>query len=341
MADYGPFKRLKSLFEAIPATIEITQEVSGERILHLRDCECKNSTDNIMISDLVLKSKPKSEPEKKCFPSSNCKEKEQLTAKLIHEEKIINHKTTEVVDETLEESDNRSESIIANQIEAMNTDLINSDIGDQVGRAKKSKFNCKACGKNFSSPFGVKRHISLFHEGKKPFSCDKCSKCFALKDELRKHREGVHEEKNYSCNANLTNSDIGNHVGRAKKSKVNCKACGKNFSSESAVKRHISSVHEKEKPFSCDECPKCFATKDQKRRHRETVHEKKTYPCSQCDKELKSNDSLTRHIKTVHEGQRINICVYCNKAYGKKSDLKRHLDKQHKHIEIGEPNNAQ
>ena len=124
MADYGPFKRLKSLFEAIPATIEITEEVNGERILHLRDCECKNSTDNVMISDLVLKSKrSKSEPEKRRFPASNHIEKKQLTAKTIYKEKIINHETTEVFDETLEESENQSESIVENQIEAMNTNL--------------------------------------------------------------------------------------------------------------------------------------------------------------------------------------------------------------------------
>ena len=44
--------------------------------------------------DSILNSGSKSEPEKK-----------QLTAKSIPEEKIINHETTEVVDETLEESD--------------------------------------------------------------------------------------------------------------------------------------------------------------------------------------------------------------------------------------------
>jgi hypothetical protein len=131
------FRRLKYLFEANPATIEITEDVNGERILHLRDCECKNSTDNVMISDLALKSKPKSEPEKKCLPSSNCKEKEQLTAKLIHEENIINHETTDVVDETLEESENQGESIVENQIEVLNTDLTNSEIGNELNQIKE------------------------------------------------------------------------------------------------------------------------------------------------------------------------------------------------------------
>ena len=44
LANYGPFKRLKNLFEAIPATIEIAEDLNGERILHLRDCEFQKST---------------------------------------------------------------------------------------------------------------------------------------------------------------------------------------------------------------------------------------------------------------------------------------------------------
>ena len=187
-----------------------------------------SGTIKILGPDSNLNSESKSEPVKKSFPSSNCKEKEQLTAKSIQDEKVINHETTEVVDETLEESDNQSELVVENKIEAMNTDLTNSEVANHVGRAKRSKFKCKACGKNFSSAFGVKRHISSVHEKKKPFSCDKCQKCFALKDELRKHRESVHKET--------------------------------------------------------------------------------TYPCTQCDKVLDSNITLTRHIKTVHEEQRINIC---------------------------------
>jgi hypothetical protein len=48
LADYG-LNRLKNLFEAIPATIEIKDGFNGERIIHLRDCDCKNGTVNAMI----------------------------------------------------------------------------------------------------------------------------------------------------------------------------------------------------------------------------------------------------------------------------------------------------
>ena len=45
LANYGPFRKLKKLFEAIPATIEIEKDINGENMIHLRDCECKNRDD--------------------------------------------------------------------------------------------------------------------------------------------------------------------------------------------------------------------------------------------------------------------------------------------------------
>ena len=56
LADYGPFNRLKNLFEAIPATIEIKNNFNGERIIHLRDCECKNVNAMIQAETAKLES---------------------------------------------------------------------------------------------------------------------------------------------------------------------------------------------------------------------------------------------------------------------------------------------
>ena len=284
----------------------------------------------ILGQDSNLNSESKSEPEKKRFPSSNCKEKEQLTAKSIHQEKIMNHEITEVVDETLEELDNQSELVVGNKIEAMNTDLSNSEVANHFGRAKKSKLKCKVCGKNFSTAPVVKRHISSVHEGKKPFSCDKCSKCFAFKDELRKHRESVHEEKTYS--------DKGNHFGRAKKSKFNCKVCGNDFSCASVVKRHISSVQEK-KAKECCRCSKTFLNKKRLNLHFKKVHvlnkkncdNKKVFvkakkDCPQCSEQFLNKSLLLEHIQKVHGGKMPFMCKenFCKAAFFSDSKLKKH-----------------
>ena len=57
LADYGPFKRLKNLFQAIQTTIEIREDNNGEKILHLRDCECKNAMTSIVASVRLWKFK--------------------------------------------------------------------------------------------------------------------------------------------------------------------------------------------------------------------------------------------------------------------------------------------
>ena len=91
-------------------------------------------------------------------------EKKQLAAKSIPEEKIINHETTEVVDETLEESDSQSKSIVENQTESMETD--HSD-------------------ENPRKDFPVE--MESVHDEKKSMECNFCDSDFKSQDELKCH----------------------------------------------------------------------------------------------------------------------------------------------------------
>ena len=44
--------------------------------------------------------------------------------------------------------------------------------------------------------------------------------------------------------------------------------------------------------------------------------------------------TLTTHIKSLHEGQSRFICEYCNRAFGRKPELKSHFNSQHKQKQL-------
>ena len=45
------------------------------------------------------------------------------------------------------------------------------------------------------------------------------------------------------------------------KSDITCAICNSNFSNNKCLNQHISSVHEKKKPFKCSVCELCFSEK--------------------------------------------------------------------------------
>ena len=67
------------------------------------------------------------------------------------------------------------------------------------------------------------------------------------------------------------------------------------------MSRHVSSVHEKKKPFQCNLCGKCFT----------------------------ENGSVTKHITTIHEGIKLFLCNDCGSKFGTKSELSKHTSKKH------------
>ena len=65
----------------------------------------------------------------------------------------------------------------------------------------------------------------------------------------------------------------------------------------------------------------------------ENVHKCK---CGICFNTLSINN-LKYHIKVVHEGVRKYKCETCGKTCGQASDLKRHINSSHKHLNVETP----
>ena len=50
----------------------------------------------------------------------------------------------------------------------------------------------------------------------------------------------------------------------------------------------------------------------------------KTYKCDNCEKSFGFKGTLFRHIKHVHEGERTYKCDYCSKKFPRKDDKEKH-----------------
>ena len=81
-----------------------------------------------------------------------------------------------------------------------------------------------------------------------------------------------------------------------------CDYCGKGFSLQSNLKRHIRRIHVSNEPV------------------------KKSVVCSVCDYKCRDNYQLTVHLRT-HSKEKLFNCSYCEFISSRKEDCRRHMKK--------------
>ena len=111
-----------------------------------------------------------------------------------------------------------------------------------------------------------------------------------------------------------------------------CELCGKEFTNQKFLERHIQTIHEsdsyetKEKsnpnPLALG-CPRYSSPNPNKPKSA-------NWPCHLCSKLLSSKTALKFHVQNVHEGLRNFKCEYCNKGFSQSSNLKTHILNHHK-----------
>ena len=99
------------------------------------------------------------------------------------------------------------------------------------------------------------------------------------------------------------NSQLKQHVSAAHDRLFKCVLdCQMVFDNQNNLDRHISNVHEGNKPFKCSICNKKFGRKDVLKDHISAVHEGiKRHQCTICEKAFSRKDKLARHMLQVHE----------------------------------------
>ena len=216
------------------------------------------------------------------------------------ESNITEESTSTITDQ--EENEQPSTNILT---EDQEKDL-NHLLDQEVMKSLDNKFNCKKCGKEFSTSRGVKLHFKTVHQGFK-YPCSHCDYQATQKSALKTHFDAYHEGLKYQCNL-----------------------CEMQFTFQSVLTRHIQTVHKGKELKQCNQCEYQTANTTHLRQHIQTKHEGVRYACHYCDHQASDTSNLKRHIER-HEGVKY-ACNQCEAQFTQQNSLKKHIQFKHEGI---------
>lgn len=119
----------------------------------------------------------------------------------------------------------------------------------------------------------------------------------ASEESSKKSSSQVAKEAQHNQDNNNHNKTIKNKVKRVRAKKYKCPYCWVALSNSGQFKGHLR-THTGERPFHCDQ--------------------------PDCGKQFTRNEELTRH-KRIHSGLKPFLCDLCQKGFGRRDHLKKHL----------------
>ena len=111
--------------------------------------------------------------------------------------------------------------------------------------------------------------------------------------------------------------------------KTECDICGKKFTLNRNLKRHISTVHEGFKKYDCDFCGKDFGYLHALQNHINAIHRgMKHFKCNFWEDIICSDTNFKVHIQKVLESKS-HACQKCGKVFSRAHNLNYHINHVH------------
>jgi DNA-directed RNA polymerase subunit M/transcription elongation factor TFIIS len=169
-----------------------------------------------------------------------------------------------------------------------NCEIIQEDSQNYIGNVTgtvSSTFQCRLCKKPFQSRDLYEAHFMKIHSN--PYACESCGRAYKNRKSLLDHMALYHNPASKRA--------------RAHKVPVTCTICNKTFKHRNSLASHTSLYHKSDPgTLECKHCGKVYSSQRNLQIHIEAVHEKKTYKCTECDKTYSQSTTMYHHRKKVH-----------------------------------------
>ncbi|XP_068935444.1 zinc finger and BTB domain-containing protein 40 [Petaurus breviceps papuanus] len=186
---------------------------------------------------------------------------------------------------------------------------------------------CPTCGKIFSAPSLLERHM-VTHVRGKPFSCGICDKAYQQLSGLWYHNRTHHPDVFAAQNHRSS-----------KFSALQCSSCDKTFSSTAAHKKHVKAEHADVKFHECETCQELFPTLALLQVHAKCRHSgSQPFRCLYCAASFRFPGALQHHVATEHFRQTENTfpCEVCGELFTSQAQLEAHFESEHGKVVVTE-----
>lgn len=189
-------------------------------------------------------------------------------------------------------------------------------------KRRKSRLECKECGKKFTrrETYNLHRHFHMHQDEEASLACKECGITFQHRSDLIKHRSTHKEDSKPKFVSNVSRSQIFRKrrrpvekVYKRKPRKYQCEQCGLCFSTTTRLKLHVCE-HKVEKPFRCPLCRREFQYRVSINAHMRSHSLDSPYRCLECNKGFQSVETMHIHQRS-HAALKPYECPDCNKVF--------------------------